>query len=362
MGYGKRIETQGEEAMKNTKTRDLFNNSDLGSIETSLRTRVRLYKKRAHEIERYLKERPGEWGRFQSEFNAQVDSFFRDIMDYEKKYMTNGHREKVQRLKDLFVRRIKYLFGRGLYCEWSIRKPYGYSGDFKIIDYIYQNSPSTSGFDRLFDNYYQMSAICVAVRNRKEDFKRMIADFVNSRKDRSLRIMNLGSGPCREIKEIFEAGVLKNKDVAFDCYDNEQEALDFAKGLLNGFSKVNFIKENALRMAAAKDINLKVGEKYDLIYAMGLFDYFNHKVSVRMIHNLKKLLKKEGMLVICNVRDKYSNPSVHFMEWAGGWELVYRTDEEFRQIFIEAGFKSEELEIQYEQQGIMQYIIASNIA
>ena len=62
---------------------------------------------------------------------------------------------------------------------WSLRKPFGYAGDFKIIDDLYRNYPTTVGFDRLFDNYTQMSAIAVAVRNRKEDFKRMIINFIN---------------------------------------------------------------------------------------------------------------------------------------------------------------------------------------
>ncbi len=65
-------------------------------------------------------------------------------------------------------------------------------------------------------------------------------------------------------------------------------------------------------------------------------------------------------MVISDVRDKYSNPSVHFMEWVGEWELVYRDDDNFRDIFINAGFKKDEIEFQYEQQGILQYIRATN--
>jgi len=47
------------------------------------------------------------------------------------------------------------------------------------------------------------------------------------------------------------------------------------------------------------------------------------------------------------------------MEWAGDWNLVYRDEEEFKCIFKEAGFTDDQLKIQYEQQGIMQYMIAS---
>ena len=48
------------------------------------------------------------------------------------------------------------------------------------------------------------------------------------------------------------------------------------------------------------------------------------------------------------------------MEWVGDWNLIYRDDDSFRKIFIESGFKENELDFQYEQQGILQYIIARN--
>ena len=85
---------------------------------------------------------------------------------------------------------------RGECINWSFRKPFGYAGDFKIIDMIYLNNPLTSGFERLFDNYFQMSSIAVAVRNRKEDFKRMLLDLIKERNGQKLRIMDLASGPA----------------------------------------------------------------------------------------------------------------------------------------------------------------------
>ena len=48
------------------------------------------------------------------------------------------------------------------------------------------------------------------------------------------------------------------------------------------------------------------------------------------------------------------------MEWVGDWNLVYRNEEEFKKLFIDSGFKEENLKIQYEQQGIMQYMVATN--
>ena len=330
------------------------------TAEVSLRSKLKLYKKRADKIENYLSKRPKEWEKFQSEFNSEVNKIFRDIMNFEKVNFSIGHEEKVYKLKQIFINRIRKLFLRGVYNEWSLRKPFGYAGDFKIIDDIYQNNPMTTGFDRLFDNYFQMCAISVAVRNRKEDFKRLLIDFINKRQGCPLRIMDLASGPCRDLKEILPSASSLCKDVIFDCYDNEERAIKYAKTLLAAHPNVNFIKESAIRIAFRKDVYSIIDKKYDFIYATGLFDYFSEKVAIALVRNLKKLLDPKGVMAISSVRDRYSNLSVHYMEWVGDWNLVYRDDEEFKKIFLEAGFREDELKTQYEQQGIMQYIITSN--
>jgi len=342
--------------MKDTKKEAI---SGISSQEVSLRAKLKLYKKRAQEMEGYLSSHPDEWGKFQSEFNFEVNSIFRDIMNFEKENFAKGNDEKVYKLKRIFIKRIRELFLKGTYNEWSFRKPYGYAGDFRIIDDIYQNNPQTSGFVRLFDNYMMMSAISVAVRNRKDDFKKLLKDVISRRPGCKLKVMNLASGPCRELKELLSSDPALYRNIAFDCYDHDDEAINYAKKLLFGHSNVTFIKENALRIAFRKNIPQLIYKKYDLIYSTGLFDYFNERVGIALVANLRKILNKNGILAISTMRDKYSNPSVHYMEWVADWNLVYRNEEEFKRIFIDGGFVGEEQRIQYEQQGIMQYVIVT---
>ncbi len=330
--------------------------------EITLRTVVKHYLKRAKEIESYLRRHPNEWGKFQSEFNAELNGVFRNIMNFEKENLINSREDRVYKLKRLFVNRFREIFVRGDYVDWSLRKPFGYAGDFKIIDDIYQNNPTSTGFARLFDNYFQMSTVSVAVRNRKEDFKRLVTNFIKDRGKRQSRIMDLACGPCRDIKEIISSENALCENVIFDCYDNDLRAIEFAKASLGNQSNVNFYQKNAARIALNKDVNSIIDKKYDLIYSTGLFDYFGERIAIGLVQNLRKLLNPGGIMAISSVRDKYSNPSVHFMEWAGDWNLVYRDDVDFSKIFVDAGFKEKELEVQYEQQGVMLYIIATNIS
>ncbi len=337
----------------------LKGDTQLKDAPSSLRARVKHYNELAIEVESFLSKNPNEWGRFQSRFNWEINGVFREIMNFEKECVDDGKEEKIFKLKKLFVNKMRKYFLHGDFINWSLQKPYGYAGDFKIIDDIYQNNPTTIGFDRLFDNYFQMSAISVAVRNRKEDFKRIISGFVSKHKSSEMRIMDIASGPCRDIKELLfnsENGLFRN--VSFDCFDADSRSIKHAKGLLENSKQVNFTEINVLRIALKKEIEREFAHHYDIIFSTGLFDYLDARISTRLISNLKRVLKPNGILAISDVRDKFSNPSIYFMEWVADWSLIYREDDDFHQLFIDSGFHKDELKNSYEQQGIMQYIIA----
>lgn len=325
----------------------------------SLRSKIRAYKLRMLEVKSHLDKKPEEWGRFQSEFNQEINGIFRDIMIFEKENLGSGNEERLYKLKNLFIRKIRKDFLFGDYITWSLKKPYGYAGDFKIIEDIYRNSPQTQGFGRLYDNYFMHSAISIAVRNRKDDFKRFLKEYLKNITVRPLRVMVLGAGPGREILELATESPDLIRDTTFDCYDYDQNAIEFLKDRLSGKVKIVLKNENIVKFALKKNINGAIGYKYDFIYSTGLFDYFDNRIIERLLTNLRLLLNQLGQIVISDVRDKYSNPSVHFMEWVGEWSLVYRDDDNFRALFSKAGFHQKELLTQYEQQGILQYILAT---
>jgi len=325
---------------------------------SSLFSVVRYYLRKRQELLRYLSKHPDDWSKFQKTFNLTLDNLYQDIINFERENI-NKHELKVYKLKKIFEERYRRYFLYGEFIRWSFEKPFEYAGDFKIIDGIYKNQPRTTGFDRLWDNYFQQLSISTAVRERKEDLKKFILDFVKRNKDRDIRIMNLAAGPTREIKELIEADSeeLFSK-VIFDCYDFDSRAIEYARQLLNNHKNINFFQKNAIRLAFKKDIKEEIQEDYDLIYSIGLFDYLDERVATRLAGNLKKLLKKNGVMIISNVRDKYSNSSAGWMEWVADWYLVYRTQTEFKELFLNAGFSSEDLKILSQQSKIMQYCFA----
>jgi len=327
--------------------------------EQTLFSKVKYYRKLREELIGYLLKYPHDWQKFQEMFNSSVNKIYTDILNFEKDNIYKSE-SKVYKFKKIFETRYKHYFLYGEYIKWSFEKPFGYAGDFKIIDDIYQNQPCTTGFDRLWDNYFQQLAAPKAVRERKEDFKEIILSFIKDRKNQNIRIMNLGSGPATEIKEMLDNDSEKFlSGVIFDCYDFDIRAIDYAKKLLNGANNVNFFQKNAVRLALKKDIKNEISRDYDLIYSTGLFDYLDETITVRLLNNLKKILKEGGVIAISNVGNKYNNPSAAWMEWVADWYLVYKTEFELKKIFLNAGFSAKNLQITPQRNKVMLYCIAS---
>lgn len=316
---------------------------------------VKDYIKLARSLQAHLSKCPDDWHRFQDTFNLTLDNVYNAILLYEKENI-GGDELKVYKLKKIFEKRYRHFFLHGQLIKWCLDKPYGYSGDFKIIDDIYQNKPTTVGFARLWDNYFQQLDIARATRERKENFKEIISDFIKNRKDKNIRIMNLASGPAREIKELLEMDFeVFSSDVNFDCYDFDIRALEYARQMLNNRANVNFFQKNAIRLAFKKDINNDIPHRYDLIYSAGLFDYLDEMVAVRLIGNLRRLLKADGLMLIANVMNRFNNVSAAWMEWVAEWYLIYRGEDEFRKLFLAAGIPESNLRIMPQRGKIMQY-------
>ncbi|MFH0985265.1 MAG: class I SAM-dependent methyltransferase [Candidatus Omnitrophota bacterium] len=333
-------------------------NSLLKSQEASLRKRIKKYREVAAELKAHLDAHPSDWGKYQSVFNQEINAIFRDLMVFEQERLSKNDEVSVYKLKRIFINHLRADFLHGEHICWSLKKPYGYAGDFKIIDDIYRNDPRTEGFARLFDNYAQMSAAAFAIRNRKEDIKKFIGSLIKSNNGKAIKIMDLASGPCRDINEMLEEIPSDQRNLSIDCYDQDENAIEYAKTLLGSNLKfVNFYKENAVRIAFKKSIP---NERYDLIFSLGLFDYLDERLAQRLIRALKELLKPNGVLFIANFGEKQQNPSFYFLEWVGEWQLIYRSEEEFRKIFLEAGFDEKNLRTIFEQQGIIQYVVAQN--
>jgi cyclopropane fatty-acyl-phospholipid synthase-like methyltransferase len=130
--------------------------------------------------------------------------------------------------------------------------------------------------------------------------------------------------------------------IHIDCIEQDQDAIDYATKICEKFlEKISFHKKNALRLTTHK--------KYDLIWSAGLFDYFEDKIFIMLLKNLKQMTAPEGEIVIGNFSN--SNPTQYFQTFFE-WHLHHRSPTELVLLARAAGFSSDQIHVGKEPMGI----------
>lgn len=234
--------------------------------------------------------------------------------------------------------------------------PKGYPGDYTILEEIYNNTPGSEGLGYYLDWYFLSTILARAVRGRKETMRELLRSELAARK--GLRIMNLGSGSCKEVAEV--AQDIISSGARFVCIDADQEALDFCSqrccsaGLAP--ETIKFRRYNALKMVN-HERNLQEFGMQDIVYSIGLFDYLKTDILVPLISALYRLLNPGGKLIFSfKDSDRYSPQEYH---WLVDWDSFFqRTSEEHRTIIEKAGIPAASVATVRDATGVIAFYIA----
>ncbi len=223
---------------------------------------------------------------------------------------------------------------------YAYSKPYGYAGDFRMIDLIYQNYASQDPKFRKWDLWWQKSHASQAVRNRKDFFKNLMSE-IDKKSGEAKKILILGSGPATDVYEYLKQN--PDSKLSFDLVDLDENAIAYAKNKNKEFSdRLNFFKINVLRF--------KTHHHYDLIWSAGLFDYFKEKHFIYLLKKYMLYLKEDGEIVIGNFSGY--NPTRMLMEAFSDWYLNYRSEAELYNIAHEAGLGADQVFVDKESLGV----------
>jgi SAM-dependent methyltransferase len=240
---------------------------------------------------------------------------------------------------------IREIFGEAYSTKKTLQghvfvKPFGYSGDFEIIDKIYNNHVNLNVKFKKWDLFFQEQSAPKAVRNRKEYFKKFLSKRFNA--TNNLYVLNLACGPCRDVKELVNTCEKKSHEI--HCIDYDKNALNYASKILEGCNfNVVLLNKNVLRF--------KPNLKYDVIWSAGLFDYLDKKTFIFLLNRLLNLLNKRGEIVIGNFHPR--NPTKNYMEALGRWTLLHRTEEELKNLAFSSGVdRNYTIKFNQEEEGV----------
>lgn len=242
--------------------------------------------------------------------------------------------------KDVFDRLTAAHF-RGTLQAFAREKARGYSGDFEIIDAIYSTRIAREPEIHRWDLFFQSQAAPCAVRNRKAHFLRLLDEMPPSPDGGRLRVLNVGSGPGRDVREWFLGQ--PTHSIFFDCVEMDALAIDHASRLCRPFLQhIEFYHENVLRYVPSRG--------YDLVWSAGLFDYLNDRVFVRLLRALLAVVRPGGRVVVGNFSE--FNPSRDYMEIFGDWHLVHRSAEQLTALARQAGASANRYSVTWEPEGV----------
>jgi len=237
-------------------------------------------------------------------------------------------------------------------AERMYSKPRGYAGDFLTIHQIYENNPSGTGrIGPLLDRCFLNEPAAKAVRNRRKLLTNKILEVVkDNAQDTQTRITSVACGPATEVFDTFEK--LDNHSKLYaTLVDIDLQALAFvdARCESTGLKKsMKLISGNLVYLALGRE-RLDI-EPQDLIYSIGLIDYFNDEFVIKLLNYLHGLLKPGGKIILGNFHP--DNSSKAYMDHVLEWELIHRTEEDMNRLYSSSDFKSTCTNIQFEDEGI----------
>lgn len=219
-------------------------------------------------------------------------------------------------------------------------KPFGYPGDFMLINKIYTGYINPDPKFSNWDSFFQDQAGAHAVRNRKKYFLKQCSLLEKSNKAR-LKVLILGSGPATDVCEYLTNN--PGSRIEFDLIDFDQNAINYSNMQNSKFNgSVRYYRINVLRYKPVR--------MYDRIWSAGLFDYFKDKHFAYMINKYYKFLSKEGEFIIGNFSN--TNPTRRLMEVLSDWHLNHRSKNDLINTALDAGIKDDNIMVDMESLGV----------
>lgn len=230
-------------------------------------------------------------------------------------------------------------------------QPRGYAGDFEMIDRIYTGWVSHNPRLARWDRFFHAQAAPRAVRNRKLFLQRTLGELDERNPTGTANVLNVGSGPGRDVAEYFASRPDSNLRVL--SLDLDPNAIRHAEDLCRPYqNRVRFACENVVRYSSTS--------QFDLVWSAGLFDYFSDRLFVRVARRLFESVRPGGELVIGNFGP--DNPSRAYMELLGRWELKHRSASQLLALASEAGATDGQARVEWEPEGINLFLRVSKPA
>ena len=304
-----------------------------------------------------------QWQKFRSRFGLWKRIFFRSKKEKINKLIENQGERRVQfseeslqlletlgqenlRVKEFIINNYK---GLPVSPEME-EETYNYCVTHSAIFAVTTSNPGTSTlteflyegipFPSPIDNYFLQSKGGKAVKARLIAIEKELPKIIEEYRSKgNVLIGNLGSGPGRDVIDTLSNYYRNISDVRAIHIDRDKKALERGKRMaeIKGVNHlIEFVQENFLRYTPP--------QKFDILLLIGVLCPLEIQTCIEYLKTTKRLLKEGGCIVASNVSKKMlrEDPFTYYlMKWGANWELVYKNEEELKQIYEKSGYRWE---------------------
>lgn len=190
----------------------------------------------------------------------------------------------------------------------------------------------------------------VAIRSRGAIYRELVLNKAKTSAGQELKAVALGAGAgVPNIDATVAVTQQDGKRIVWDMYDWTYKSLEFAKQLAieAGIPGADITTHRADYRRAFR----LTDESVDIADMLGLMEYLPRQDCVDAIHELYRLLKPGGMLVVSNMLDSRSHLDFHQrgLQWPG---VVPRSEDDLVDMVAEAGIDTELLTMTIADDGI----------
>ena len=239
---------------------------------------------------------------------------------------------------------------QGSWPSRSFRKPQGIAGDHYTIEQIYEHGDNERrSLGHLVNHCFLREPACRAVKNRKNYMVRQILGRIEAVDD-VVSVASVACGPAREIFEIYDIfDKTERKRLKTVAIDADSRAISSVNDATSERALRDYIKAFGANIHIIDTIPERY-RKNDLVYSMGLIDYFSDAAAIKAINNMYQLLKPGGEVIVGNFHTSCS--SRVFLDYVLDWKLNYRSEEDMRKIFERSKFGTGDVIIDYEEEKV----------
>jgi SAM-dependent methyltransferase len=236
-------------------------------------------------------------------------------------------------------------------AERCYAKPRGHAGDFLTIARLYENQPRGCGrVGPILDACFMNLAAVRAVRNRRALLAREIRAAIDGSPDKPARVASLACGPATELFDVYRE-LADPTRLRSTLLDLDFQALAYVadrRDRCDFKHHMTLLHDNLIHLAVGKG-HASLGDQ-DLVYSVGLIDYFQDDFVVRLLNYVHRTLREGGRVLLGNFHPR--NATRALLDHVFEWRLVHRTEEDMNRLFAASAFGQPCSRILFEDEGI----------